>query len=424
MLSGQMGNCTPSITNGFSYSEKDGSQLRLQHTQAFWPRLITLIAIVLLVYPLVACGSDNVLEDVHASAAQLTLNENGKLGPLSLSYDLARDAHISIAFFDQGGQRYVLRDNEPRTAGKYTAQFDGTYSPDPAKPDRRVLPSGQYRYVLTATAAGQSQESQGDLSIQAPQTLPPSIDKLVAVPEVISPNGDAVDDQTKISYTLTQDSTVSVFVENAAGNKYFLQPATARKAAAYGLEWNGKIGNDLMPDGTYNLHVQAQDNIGNVTDQSHRVTLQNGGKSELQITKVEFSPIAVPLGGDLHVTIKVKNTGTTTIQTFGPPPGTAYTTNMTYNNWLEDDGATPRYYERPGLWRVAVSWNVAGSPYPVRWGLTPDMSPLAPGQESTITGTIKLLPRTPEVRFWASVEQGGVGFPGGEVAQTVIRIGY
>lgn len=365
------------------------------------------------------------MENVRASATQLSLNGNGTLGPLSLSYQLARDAHVSIEFIDQADKRYLLRDNEPRTAGPYTAQFDGTYTPEPTKADRRVLPSGQYRYVLTAVdATGQRDEKQGNVSIDAPRTPAPTIESLVAIPLVISPNGDAVDDQAKVSYTLTQDATVSIFVQDAAGKNYFLQPATPRKAAAIGLEWNGKIGNELLPDGNYDLHVQAQDKIGNVTDASRRVTLRNGGKSELQITKVEFSPIAVPLGGDLHVTIKVKNTGTTTISTFGPAPGTTYTTNMTYNNWMEDDGATPRYYERPGVWRVAVSWNVAGSPYPARWGLTPDLTPLAPGQESTITGTIKLLPRTPEVRFWASVEQGGVGFPGGEVGQTVIRIGY
>jgi hypothetical protein len=48
-----------------------------------------------------------------------------------------------------------------------------------------------------------------------------------------------------------------------------------------------------------------------------------------------------------------------------------------------------------------------------------------PGEEATILGTIQVnIDRQSVVRFWAGVEQGGVGFPGGQVGLTQIRVSF
>jgi hypothetical protein len=129
----------------------------------------------------------------------------------------------------------------------------------------------------------------------------------------------------------------------------------------------------------------------------------------------------VPRGGILNVEIRVRNTGDTVIHTLCPPPGTAYTTDNNYNDFLLPDGQV-ECYERAGVWRVGVEWDLAGRPFPARWGLGKS---LMPGEEATILGTIQVnIDRQSVVRFWAGVEQGGVGFPGGQVGLTQIRVSF
>ncbi|MBI2865687.1 MAG: hypothetical protein HYX94_14155 [Chloroflexi bacterium] len=368
------------------------------------------------------CRSSNLLSGVGSSASVISPNGDGDRDFALLGYSLAGKSKVSIWLEDGVGRRYVIRENEPRERGQYQARFDGTYAPNANREDRRILPNGYYDFVIEAVDdRGKSEEGRGKIEIANADTAAPEVDNLGAVPDTISPNGDSKDDETLIHYGIGKDAEVTITAVGPNGEKYLLEAPGQKKAGLYSHDWNGTVSGNLVKDGIYEVHIVARDKAGNVTERTTPITITGAGRPMLQITKVEFSPTAIFLGGDLSVKIKVKNTGDTLVRTMGPLPGTAYATNMTYNYWLEEDGATPKYYERPGFWRVAVMWNLAGSPYPVRWGLPKD---LAPGEEATVTGTIKILSRTPELRFWASVEQSGVGFPGGDVGIQNVRVGY
>ena len=141
-------------------------------------------------------------------------------------------------------------------------------------------------------------------------------------------------------------------------------------------------------DGDYTLHLKAWDKAGNVTDHTAMVTVEGAGTPRLEITDVKIEPPALPIGGVLTVTVKVKNTGDTTLKSLGPNPGTPYDTQYNFLQFTGSDGQ-PLYYEKPGFWRIGVQWEQAPSPYPVRWGWGD--KPLRPGEEATITGTIKVL---------------------------------
>lgn len=367
------------------------------------------------------CGSGVLLANVGASASAISPNGKSVDNATLLTYSVSAQSRVSIWLESETGKRYTIREKEFRSPGTYQARFDGTYAPN-SSPDRRVLPDGSYTFVVEVEdERGKREEARGKIAIKDADTFAPEIQNVAAMPDAISPDGDSKDDETLIQYELTKDAEVTITAMGADGERFLLEAPNWKKAALYAHDWNGTTSNKLLKDGKYTVFVQARDKAGNVTQRSASVTIDGGGTPKLQITKVEFSPTAVYLGGDLNVKVKVKNTGDTIVRTMGPPPGTAYSTNMTYNYWLEDDNATPKYYERPGFWRVAVMWNLAGSPYPVRWGLPKD---LAPGEEAIVTGTIQILSRTPELRFWASVEQSGVGFPGGDVGIQRIRVSY
>ena len=387
--------------------------------------LLATLCLALLWLILAACTGGSILTKVSLSLTTISPNGDGMDDALHLDYALSRDATVSITFLDAQGKRYPFRTNEARSAGSYSARFNGTYAPDEAQAKRQVLANGVYTALVQAQdKRGQTDEWRSTINIVDADTTAPQVTDLVVLPSAISPNGDAIDDEAKISYGLSKPATVEIFVTDAQGSRYPLEGANPKSAALHAHNWNGTSGGELLFDGQYVLHVQALDKAGNLTDQIQPVIVSSGGIPSLELTKVKFAPLSVPTGGVLNVEIQVKNVGSAILRTYGPDPGTPYTTNMTFNSFRDKNkpDEPPLYYERAGYWRVGVSWGLAGQPYPVRWGFGKD---LAPGEEATITGTIQvLIDQTREVYFWASAVQEGVGFPGGQVGQQRIIISY
>lgn len=384
-------------------------------------------------------GSAPLLAGVEAAPATVSPNGQNSDGPAKIAYTVGREVTVSIYLVDSAGRRYPLRLNEPRSPGTYEAAFSGAVKANPDDVPQRILPDGAYTYVIEAeTMGGQKAEAQGTLTIQGADPVPLAVSEVVALPVLITPNGDARDDKTVISYRVAKDSEVELYATDAAGTRYLIEPATKRLAGLQSAEWKGMSSGLLAPNGDYQVHVVARDTSGNVAEGVVPVGLTDGGTPDLQILDVELTPPTVPVSGTVNVKIRVKNTGDTKIETKGPPPGTAFTTSRNYFADTDRNGR-PKYYDEAGKWRVTASWNQAFSQYPARWALTKPLTgpdgqprldengletypPLLPGEESVITGTIQvLLPETNELYFWASYEKGGIGF-GPTVGQTRVGI--
>lgn len=377
---------------------------------------------IFLVSALTACVPGPVLSNVTVSTSVIRPNGSGADEVAIISYQVNQPAFVSIVLTDASGKEYPFRRREPRSPGPYAARFTGTYAPEGHKPDRRVLPNGRYTYTVTAqTEDGLSSRAEGTLEVRDADTTPPLVQEVTALPEVFSPNGDNVDDETLINYFLSKAAWVTVFVE-ANGTTYLLEPEIEKIRRLYPLRWNGTVGDRLLQDGDYALRIRARDTAGNVTEYTRPITLDGGGRSMLEVTAVRFAPLAVPVGGTINVEVTVKNTGESPLRSLGPNSGTPYDTIQNFNKFKGKDGQ-PLFYERPGFWRIGIQWEQADRPYPVRWGWGD--KPLMPGEEVTVGGTIELVGfATPYVPFWASVVQEGVGFPGGPVGHKRIAISY
>ena len=380
---------------------------------------------------LTGCGSVQVLSDLRVSASRITPNGEGVGDECKVGFTLANRATVAAWLIGPDGKRHDLHAERTMAPDDYEIDFKGVVAV-PDSLDRRVLPDGLYTlFVLAQAEGGQPIERSTQVEIAEADTNAPEIRNLVASLAEFTPNGDGDEDEVTISYGLSKEAKTTVYVTDAEGKRYLIEAPKKKNAVLVSHLWDGKAGDKVVFDGQYTFTVEAEDTAGNLTVAKTPLKITNAGTPRLEIVEVKFSPIAVPQGGKLNVRIKVKNNGDTHIKTMGPEPGSAYTTNQNFTSFRDPkDANRALFFERPGRWRVGVQWTNAPQLYPVRWGLIKgvtedDHLALAPGDETIVEGTIQVLTNdVHEMTFWASVVQEGVGYPGGQVGHTRVKVNF
>lgn len=383
-------------------------------------RFILPLGLLVFTLVLASCGSNStVLSNVQLSPADGKLILGNPTPELSLNYDIGQNSHFTAFLTAPDGKHYNLRQNDIRTPGHYTLDFNGVVTvSENGLTQQRLLADGTYTYTLEAQADsnGVVAQQSGQLNITNSQALQPVpvISNLSANPAVISPNFDAVDDVTHLNWQTSQPATITVSISGADGvvrelQKPKLEPAQASSVVFDGLDLKGAP----LPDGVYTYTVQAADKYGNVSQAASRVTLKGGGKPEAAISSVEFTPNQVIKGGEITVTIKVKNTGKVPLRTQGPDSGYTYDSRDTYRN-IENG----KYDYKAGFWRVGVATD-ADNNYPYRWGFGHD---LQPGEEATIVGHIIVNENDTKLTFYAGLLQEQIAIKADHIGITTIKI--
>ncbi len=399
-------------------------------TFAYMRRFNTLIMLMLTVLALAGCGGSGgaLLSAISSDAGITQLTADGTSGTraapnlITFHYSLGQKSTIKV-YILAGSQRYYLRDDDrSRDAGDYQIAFDGSLPvSNTIGLVRQVLPVGDYQFVIEATAGGQTTTQQQAFRIVTADTAPPTIDNLAAAPTTISPNDDAIDDSAQLTYRLAKAAKVSATATDITGTTTIVQPPLKVLTGEQTLTFNGKQPSGApLPDGVYTVTVQAADAAGNVFQRSLPITVEGGSPPSATVLSVDFSPTQVIVGSKLHVRIKVRNTGKTTLRTQGPYSGFTYTTNDTYASIGCPDAA--------GFWRVGVDWNNnsnnndrVGAPlrYPFRWGLGHD---LKPDEEATIEGDIIIYKPETSMTFYAGLLQEGISIAADGLHPTNIQV--
>jgi hypothetical protein len=398
--------------------------------------ILTLFLCMLALVALAACGARPLLGDVALS--EPTLRPTGAGETVSLSYTLGRAANVSVFLQDAAGQRFTLRQDEPRLPSDepYALRFDGTAPTDDPVVRRRALPSGEYAVVVEAAAAdGERARQELPLSIEALDAPLPAIENLVIFPQAISPNQDAIDDVAEITYRTAVTATVDIEISGlgcvplcpfVTGEE--TEPIPQRKV------WNGRTPDGtLLPDGEYTVLVRARDQLGNLVEQRSPVRIVDAGQPKAEITYTYIAPQAIMRGDVITVTMRVRNTGDVPIRTYGPPSGYEYSTEDVFSS-VEDGRFAAR---SGGFWRIGVDWDAnsggAAKRYPYRWALTPrppeqwkvpyEEDLLMPGEEAEIVGRIRVWQQETKMGFFTGLIQDGVGFFQDRTGRTIVEVG-
>ena len=367
------------------------------------------LALGLLTFMLTACGSLLApLDNVSVSPPPPSPETRDQPNRVDVHYRLNAPASVSSRILSATGEQYVLYvDAERPRPGNYVLQLDGTIN-GPGPNERRVLPDGEYQVVLDVASGDRRQSAQAPIAIRNADTRPPDVGDLAVVPDRISPDFDAIDDVTHISFRLAKDARVSAFLDRATDDgslqRYWMGEEVKLSAGEQNITFDGMANGQPVPSGSYRLGVRARDSAGNVVERSQPLVVEDSGVPEASLVSVRIGPRQVIRGDEVCLDAIVRNTGATTLRTQGPDPGYVYNSMDSYSS-IEDH----RYQEHAGLWRVGLNWSAStdtsGATYPYRWGFGRD---LAPGEEVPVHGCVKVMNEQDKLVYFAGLVQENV----------------
>jgi hypothetical protein len=216
---------------------------------------------------------------------------------MTVSFTLGAAALVNAQVLDQGGAPALALIDEQRVAGNNSFAWSA-----------HVLPDGRYRMVVTAKSGTKTITKAADVVVDR------TLAGLQAMPTVISPNGDGVNDGTTFTFSLAQNVPVRLDIVQAGvivGSPFQGQLGIGPQTIA----WNGAGFGAPLFDGTYQATVTVTDQLGDV-QHAVPITIDN---TPPKLTLVDKATLKFTLDEPATVTLLV-NQATKIV--LGEPKGT------------------------------------------------------------------------------------------------------
>lgn len=382
-----------------------------------FPYIVTFIAVLVVVVALalgwrLIRGDSTILRSAAVADSAITPNADGEQDITLITYEISRNATVSIYFEDATGERYYFRREQPRGVGEYSVYFSGVVEgyelPDESYDGQilaRLLQNGDYAWAIEATdGRGNHEEARGNLTISGADTLLPEIRDFSLTRDTFTPNQDGIADRVQMDFFLPKEvETVRVFVLLPDGTELSVPERPGEvKAGAEGrhvFDWAAGVDQKVAPppDGTYPVIAYAADAEGQKYQVQDEITIELGGVPFANIISpfsgatLDFNNTVVSLCDTLYFTVTVENYGDAPIRTVGPWNDTVYDSDWNYNTvgWPTESGAM----------RVGIGFENQLSDYPFRWGLgSPENLTeidgqyyLMPGERAVVRGGIRVV---------------------------------
>ena len=383
----------------------------------FAPLWVTVVALIVVLAAVAVGwrllnGDNSLLRAVSFNEEIITPNADGVTDAALLSYELSRNADVSIYFDNESGERYYFRQEKSRGAGEYKVLFsgivDGYSLPGEMVQGEiisRLLQDGTYTWTIEATDEDATTEKQqGILTIAEADTVLPDLRDFSLDYKTFTPNRDGISDRVKAQFYLVKEvDDIRVFLVLPDGSEVPIseleRDIPAKMPGRHVYDYEGGVDNGATPppDGTYPIVAEARDLEGQKVRVEDSLSIQYGGVPRADIfappagDTLDLSATAVAHCDTITFTMTVENYGTTPIRTTGPVPGTIYDSDWNYN--------TLGWHTESGAWRAAIGFENELTNYPFRWavGNPQDLEEidgylyLMPGQRAVITGGIRVV---------------------------------
>lgn len=389
------------------------------------------------------------LSGVSVEPDVISPNADGQDDVTLIRYTLGRSAYVSIYFVDSQGHRYYFRDRRRRGPGSYSVMWGGVVNVNEVRETpygryivvSRVLPAGDYTWVIEAEdLRGVRARREGRITIVDPDNTVPELRNFSVAPRVFTPNQDGIDDRVAITYYLSEDvDEIVVYLRDPNNPEQvpWILYETERtvkptQRGMHYIDYDGGVDNEVEPppDGTYEIIARARDAAGNTTMVTTTLTIKEGGVPYADILNAEVTMMdakdgdqILAIGDTLVFTATVENYSDVPIRTSGPPPGTHYNLDESFNSLAARTGQRA-WYEQAGVWRFGIDFQTnPGQFYPFRWAIGrredlecriidgEEQCYLMPGKRGLVYGsiTINYAPPRRNIVFWAGLIHEDVG---------------